>query len=920
MPRLHFLTWDLPLAPQVAAWLLERAEGHPGCPDLSAFLVLVPTAESGRILRAALLHQSQRAALLPPEILTPAQWLPASDPSLASPTESRLAWIDVLLHARLADFPYLIPQPPPHQDLAWASPLAHLLAQLQEGLLDNACSIRDVPQRAADLPEAERWHDLARLENLWSQKLRQLGLRDRTTAWQAFADHPTLPHPARRVVLAAVPDPIPCLLHVLERIPETDVLIHAPADAASRFDSWGRPLASQWNQQPLDWDASPARLHVLDSEETLTSHAAALALAHPQPAAALLGLARESLAPLLSETLPQAHNPAGEPAHTHELWGWLDALTRWLDSRSLPDLAALLRHPTPASAWTSQGAPPQTTTLAALQRFLHHHLARSEESLQSISPDDPADRPLLLSLATATRHWRNHLESPHWLSALQDLAATTWTRRPARAAEHDFAQALFSTLRRQAALARHLPAIPTSTHLALALAHHAASRLPLPRSSPAIEMKGWIELPWDPRPHLILCGLQEGDVPYHSGADLFLSDNLRRSLGLRSADDLLARDAFIFQTLAASRRSHGRLDVLTARFTHQGEPLQPSRLLLLCPDHELPARTIRLFQETQPASSPIPPPSAPIPLHLPPPPPRPATISVTRFKLFLKSPLLFHLQRNLGWEEVDPHKNEMDARDFGSLAHAALEAMGRDPTVRTSTSADQIAAFLRHHTLQAATRRFGTPLPLGIEIQLDSLIARLSRFARIQAASTAEGWRIIEVEKSFEIPLGHWTLTGKIDRIDRHPDGRTRLLDYKTSNQAHSPEKAHLTLATPARRAKAPPQAAFLWHGKDHLWLDLQLPLYAHFGATLPDVDPTRLTCGYIQLPRALEEVAIDLWGADTAALAGEAVACATRILATLDAGTPPLTLPAADDWKKEPWSSWFPGGPDRWIATPSTP
>ena len=50
-------------------------------------------------------------------------------------------------------------------------------------------------------------------------------------------------------------------------------------------------------------------------------------------------------------------------------------------------------------------------------------------------------------------------------------------------------------------------------------------------------------------------------------------------------------------------------------------------------------------------------------------------------------------------------------------------------------------------------------------------------------------------------------ITGKIDRIDRHPDGRVAILDYKTGEKVQPPRRTHQVREE---------------------WTDLQLPLYRH--------------------------------------------------------------------------------------------
>jgi ATP-dependent helicase/nuclease subunit B len=742
-------------------------------------------------------------------------------------------------------------------------------------------------------------------------------LKSPAEAWRAFAAAPVLPPGVQRVVLAGLPDPIPWTLRVLSRLDQVDVLVHAPENEASSFDEWGRPLPSAWAERPLDWQADDTRLHVLTDESALATRAAALVRAHRHPGAVVVGLAREALAPVVREALPAAYDPGGQPARAHEVWSWLDGLARWLAQGSLRSLIGLLRHPAGAAAWAAQGAPPPQVTLAALDRFIQNQLARTEADLAALEPLERKDRAPLRDLAEATKAWRSSLQGPQWLEALGGMVSAAWQHRGTDPDGSDLLELIFAQLARQSAHARVLPRTQPADHLALTAELLSEIKLFRPRPDDAVEMKGWLELAWESRPHLILAGLQEGDVPYHRTGDVFLPESLRAELGLRTAAGLFARDAFLFQAAAAQRRNDGRLDVLVAKFTDSGEPLRPSRLLFQCPDEALPARAARIFQEPDPTAPTPPAPSPPRKLRLPPPPSPPnRRISVTHFSQFLESPLIFHLSRTLGWEEVDPHKQEMDALDFGTLAHDALEALYQEEACRTCTDPEKISAALRDRLEKSARLRYGPRTPLGVEVQLDALARRLDRFAQLQAAEAAAGWTIEEVEFKFEWPLNGWTVKGKIDRIDRHADGRVRLLDYKTSEKPIAPHAAHLrAVTTDATKAKVPPQALFKINGKPYAWINLQLPIYLAYWLQTHPEDAGRTACGYIQLPRALQDVQFALWTGDVEALAAEATACARRVLQALEEGvhSPALDTPC---WKEKPWSDWMPGGPGLWIES----
>ena len=71
---------------------------------------------------------------------------------------------------------------------------------------------------------------------------------------------------------------------------------------------------------------------------------------------------------------------------------------------------------------------------------------------------------------------------------------------------------------------------------------------------------------------------------------------------------------------------------------------------------------------------------------------------------------------------------------------------------------------------------------------------------------------VLAVEKRFRFELDTSTLTGYIDRIDRLPDGRLRLIDYKTSKNAMKKDEAEqdLQLALYALACREVPELSAL--------------------------------------------------------------------------------------------------------------
>jgi ATP-dependent helicase/nuclease subunit B len=232
-------------------------------------------------------------------------------------------------------------------------------------------------------------------------------------------------------------------------------------------------------------------------------------------------------------------------------------------------------------------------------------------------------------------------------------------------------------------------------------------------------------------------------------------------------------------------------------------------------------------------------------------------------------------------ESTDPMKSELDAFDFGTLCHAALERIGREPVLRDCTDPVALRAELLRHLDAAVRARYGENLSLPLLVQVESARQRIGRLAELQANERAAGWEIIDVERPFEIEIAGLGIRGKIDRIDRHAaTGAVRVLDYKTSDTPVSPEDAHLKLLRPA---DAVPDWAICEVGeRPRVWIDLQLPLYLR---ALADHFPGQIACGYFNLPKAAGETTLACWDGYSAELQAAAMRCAEGACAAIRAG-----------------------------------
>jgi hypothetical protein len=199
----------------------------------------------------------------------------------------------------------------------------------------------------------------------------------------------------------------------------------------------------------------------------------------------------------------------------------------------------------------------------------------------------------------------------------------------------------------------------------------------------------------------------------------------------------------------------------------------------------------------------------------------------------------------------------MDATAFGSLGHDVLAWFGAGPLAH-SEDAEAIGAALSQRLDAEASRQFGPQPPPAARLQIEQLRDRLRAFASWQADQTRQGWRIDRglterrVEAVLNVDGEPFTLIGRIDRVDRHPELGSRLLDYKFGDSGDRPEKTH-------RRGPV----------NDKQWIDLQLPLYRHLAAAI-GMDAGTIQLGYVVLPKKLTDVRAQMadWSDDDVAAA----------------------------------------------------
>ncbi|MEX2176056.1 MAG: PD-(D/E)XK nuclease family protein [Pirellulaceae bacterium] len=888
----HFLGWSQPALPAAADWLLARYTREDEL-DLSQAIVVLPGGRAGRRLLELLVAASDaRSLVLTPPTITTEHKLPEllyqPKRPFANTLVQNLAWSAALRDTPAGVRRYFLPHPPPAGETARWLELGEMLRNLHVELAGDGLDFRDVLIGGESVPgftEHDRWEALAEIQQRYLRTLDELGLWDLQTA-RLVAIRQREPQTERDIILLGMADLSLAQRQLLDLVARrVTALVVAPEELASRFDEHGCLLVEPWLQAEV-----PIRDEQLiradgpaDQAEGVARWLASLDGSY-RADQIVVGVPDQRLAPQLERQLAQCQVAsrwveAKKLAETGP-FRLLQLAGKLGERRRFSDLAALARHPD-VFDWLlaridrrvfagldlltalDQFACDQIPAGLDPQRLEQEELAPIREihaqldQLLTLLP--PAEQPLsdwaasfrklLLAIYGAKQLDRNRPADRWVIEALEGIHAGL-----------DELDAIPPSLNAPATLREALQ---------IAVAPLGRETIPPPAAANVVELLGWLELPLDDAPALIVTTFNEGFVPQSAGVEPFLPNRLRQQLGLDHNDRRYARDAYATCVLLGSRE---QLRLVVAHRDSEGNPLSPSRLLFATEEASLARRAIEFFGDLPPT-----PPRrnllagmAPVRLTsaLPVPQPRPHVrregperMSVTAFKAYLSCPYRYYLRHVLRLECMADGSAELDPAAFGNLLHDVLQRFGRaededSVKARNSTRGDDIYGYLCGALDTLAGARFGMQhCRPAVRVQVEQARTRLRSLADWQARRTGLGWQIVhtedtearkQLESEFMVDDVSLTLHGRIDRIDYQPATRTlAILDYKTSDAGDEPKQTHC---------------------KGGQWVDLQLPLYRHLvqSAKLAGVDVSscRVELGYIRIPKELRKIgeAIATW------------------------------------------------------------
>ncbi|MCZ4080305.1 exodeoxyribonuclease V subunit gamma [Rhodococcus sp. H36-A4] len=175
-----------------------------------------------------------------------------------------------------------------------------------------------------------------------------------------------------------------------------------------------------------------------------------------------------------------------------------------------------------------------------------------------------------------------------------------------------------------------------------------------------------------------------------------------------------------------------------------------------------------------------------------------APVSTSRLEEWVASPYRFFVKTVLGVDTLDDPDDaaQLDPLTRGNLIHLSLERYVQGTIDGVDATLDRLIVISEEVLADA---RIDAPGWLPQLWEKDSSIIRreLVEWFELDRADRADGWTPVHVERDFGVEpdvvlldvMGEQVaFAGKIDRIDRHTDGRIRVTDYK-SGQATSYKK-----------------------------------------------------------------------------------------------------------------------------------
>jgi len=265
---------------------------------------------------------------------------------------------------------------------------------------------------------------------------------------------------------------------------------------------------------------------------------------------------------------------------------------------------------------------------------------------------------------------------------------------------------------------------------------------------------------------VVLGGLNEGVWPALPAPDAWLPPKVRTTLRMPTLDNRIGLAAHDFASAL------GAPEVLITRARRDAKsPTVASRFLLRLDaiSSGLP-RDVRLERLVRMLDDPGPPQPVGRPAPSPPAEQRPDAISVTAVDRLKADPFAFYAQAILKLRKKDPVDDDHTARWKGIAVHAVLQEWLQQDECNPDKLRPRAERLLKDEAIHPMLRALWAP----------RLLEAIDWIAELERANQSDGRRPLKAEAVGETVLAGVTVQGRVDRVDRLPDGSLAIIDYKT--------------------------------------------------------------------------------------------------------------------------------------------
>lgn len=292
---------------------------------------------------------------------------------------------------------------------------------------------------------------------------------------------------------------------------------------------------------------------------------------------------------------------------------------------------------------------------------------------------------------------------------------------------------------------------------------------------------------------VVLAGLNDGSWPRLPEPDPWLNRRMRKDAGLLLPERQVGLSAHDYQIAVAAPRviltraaRDADAETVASRWLNrltnlmEGLPDRGGKTALaemrqkgeawirLAEALERPTEVQSNDPRLQPARRPSPRPPAEQ---------RPKELSLTRISLLIRDPYAIYCRYVLRLRRLDPLRHEPDAALRGQILHKILERFVRERPLNEARTTAKV------RLIDTAREVLGDMVPWPAARTL--WLARVARAADFfLSVEGRDGGTPIVLERAggVQVEPFDFRLTGTPDRIDRLPDGRLHILDYKTGS------------------------------------------------------------------------------------------------------------------------------------------